>query len=90
MESIAIDKDWAPTDPRWVEDKLTGPHDRNRIWHLDGQPWWEAPVPHRWHKCRPQTYGLMDWFTLVFRCRCGAISHGGRGPWIERNQRRKS
>jgi hypothetical protein len=58
--------------------------------HLGGVPWWEAPIPWRWHKCFPQTVGwLTD--TYVERCACGAISgHGARGYWMERNSRRRA
>lgn len=61
------------------------------IWHTDGIQWWEAKIPRRWHKCKPQTQG---WLGLDFieRCACGAIGRtgpGGRHIWMERNARRR-
>ena len=58
------------------------------ISHLEGVPWWEAPRPRRWHFCRAQTLGWIDYFTRVERCACGATRLNGRG-WFERNSRRK-
>jgi len=59
------------------------------ILHLDGVPWWEAPLPRRWHRCRVQTSGLLHPGELVERCACGAFRLNGR-YWIDRNERRKS
>lgn len=56
--------------------------------HLGGVDWMDAPLPGRWHRCRPQTRGWVNHFTRVYRCACGAISMDGR-HWDERNQRRK-
>lgn len=54
--------------------------------HYKGIPWWDAPKPRRIHRCRPQTEGFMNYFTLVQRCACGAIStHGGR--WRDKNSK---
>lgn len=54
--------------------------------HLDGVPWFEAPIPRRLHRCRVQTDG---WVGLhqVQRCACGAIRAGRR--WRERNSRQR-
>lgn len=71
--------------------------------HRDGVPWNEAPRPWRWHRCRPQTRGVVEGRDgerlLVERCRCGGIRmalHQGYGWWpslpgfwINRNERRK-
>jgi hypothetical protein len=60
------------------------------IEHREGVPWHEAPVPSRWHRCTPQTRGLL---ADVERCACGAIRsrHGlGSGSWGERNSRKRS
>lgn len=71
------------------------------IEHVDGVPWYEAPIPAEDHVCVPQTkgwVGLSQWW----RCACGAIAHTDdlRGPlqyrsmrhrysraWMERNSR---
>lgn len=50
--------------------------------HLDGIPWYEAPRPRRWHRCKPQTRGHS-----IARCACGAIWI--LGGWVERNSRRR-
>lgn len=58
--------------------------------HRDGIPWWEAPVPRRWHKCSAQTVGWLS-CGYVERCACGAISGlGARGYWFDRNSRRRT
>jgi len=57
-----------------------------RVWHLDGVEWLHAPLPWRWHKCKPQTRGVIG-FETVYRCACGAISNNGL-DWIEKNSRR--
>lgn len=52
--------------------------------HLDGVPWFEAPIPAPTHACWVQTRGgrMLD---LVERCACGAITMNGERPWLERN-----
>lgn len=60
--------------------------------HADGDWWYEAPLPRRWHRCRPHTSALTTMRGRVFdidRCACGAMRFSG-GPWTDRNQRRKS
>jgi hypothetical protein len=56
--------------------------------HRDGLSWWEAPVPRRLHRCKPQTRGYLNWFTFVERCACGAIRMDG-SHWMDRNSTRK-
>lgn len=58
-----------------------------RICHLEGVPWFEAPVPRRFHRCWVQTRGWVG-MGLVERCACGGLRQPswGRG-WIERNSR---
>jgi hypothetical protein len=80
-----VDDDWAPLDVRWVLDEWSD-GTRSRVWDLDGLSWSDAPPPRRWHRCTEQTYGVMDWFTVVKRCACGAISVNGE-PWDNRNSR---
>lgn len=53
-----------------------------------GVHWSEAPIPRRIHFCRPQTEGFINYFTLIQRCACGAISIDGR-RWCGRNSRRR-
>jgi len=54
-------------------------------WDRDGIDWFHAPKPRRWHRCRIQTQGWVNHFTLVDRCACGAIRMDGHGPWMEKN-----
>jgi hypothetical protein len=59
--------------------------------HLDGVPWHDAPIPRRWHRCWPQTKGMVSG-GMVRRCACGALQRplwSGRPYWIDRNTRRK-
>lgn len=56
--------------------------------HVHGIPWYEAPIPRRWHKCRPQTTGWVGYFTPVLRCACGAIKYD-RDKWRNKNTRKK-
>jgi hypothetical protein len=53
--------------------------------HKDDLPWFDAPKPRRWHRCRVQSTGWID-FTQYDRCPCGAVRINGR-VWIERNSR---
>lgn len=58
--------------------------------HRDGIPWHNAPIPHRWHRCKTWTTGSTRNLALVERCACGAIRLDGEGhPWMDRNSRRK-
>jgi hypothetical protein len=61
-------------------------HEDLELVHANGVPWWEAKVPHRWHRCRVQTSGVHR-FVQVERCACGAIRLDGR-VWLERNSRK--
>lgn len=54
--------------------------------HFHGIPWWDAPKPRRFHRCRPQTEGCMNYFTVIQRCACGAISIDGQ-RWMNRNSK---
>jgi hypothetical protein len=58
------------------------------IVHRNGIPWFDAPLPRRWHRCTVQTSGYIDG-NLRERCACGAVRLGKDRPWIERNSRRK-
>jgi hypothetical protein len=82
----------------WVEfDRLTGVVSGPRAlpgmssWADDvgGVNWYDAPVPRRWHKCKPQTKAFIaerGWY--VERCACGAIRHE-RDGWLDRNTKRR-
>lgn len=61
--------------------------DDPEIRHLDGVPWYSAPVPPRGHDCWPQTDG---WIGLkqVQRCACGAIRGSEFRRWLDRNSRK--
>jgi hypothetical protein len=51
--------------------------------------WYNAPLPWRWHRCRPHSSGIVSG-RLAERCACGGIRLGGPPrPWLERNQRRR-
>lgn len=62
---------------------------KTEVWDRGGVAWHNAPIPSRWHRCRVQTYGYLNWFELYERCACGAIRMDGRF-WLSRNERRKS
>lgn len=64
------------------------PSELNTIHHLGDVPWWEAPIPRRWHFCRVQTWGMIG-ITIYGRCACGALRTGVAGYWTEKNSRRK-
>lgn len=71
-------------ESRWIEDP--GPGRRAKlVIHLDGVAWYDAPLPPRIHRHRAQTKGFD-----AERCACGAIRLYGFGPWVNRNERRKS
>ena len=85
------------SDPaRWLQepaDEFDFPRgyiSSNDIKHLDGIPWHEAPLPPRFHRCKPQTKGWVG-FSQVNRCACGAIKDvGTQRGWCEKNSRRKA
>jgi hypothetical protein len=56
------------------------------IEELDGIHWTDAPLPPRWHRCKPQTRGYATG-EFVQRCACGAVWI--LGGWTNRNERRK-
>jgi hypothetical protein len=62
--------------------------DITEISHKDDIPWYEAPVPRRFHRCRAQTSAYEGLFTLIERCACGA-TRMNRRMWIGKNERRK-
>jgi hypothetical protein len=57
------------------------------IEHLDGVPWYDAPLPSREHTCWPQTRGWSGFFTRIDRCACGATWIDG--GWTGRDERRR-
>lgn len=72
----------------------TGRTEPPMVDHKGGISWHEAPIPGRWHRCRAQTQGSVDGAVWTERCACGATRRspgllGSRGPWIERNSRRR-
>ena len=80
---------WTPNPPtadRWIS-RDDGERSQ-MIEHLDGIPWWQAPIPPRLHVCAPQTRGILH---DIDRCACGALRfrHGlGAGIWSDRNTRK--
>lgn len=75
------------TSDMWV-DGYRSPDGGVEVHHLNGVAWDVAPIPRRLHRCRPQTEGWTDWFTLIQRCACGAIRRNG-SHWMGKNERRK-
>lgn len=67
----------------WVADRYGK---RLSVEHLDGVPWYEAPIPSRLHHCWAQTRAL-DEGVRIERCPCAAIRLDGDG-WVERNNRK--
>lgn len=63
------------------------PDESTEVWHLDGVAWADAPLPRRFHRCRPQTKGTTGFFIRVQRCACGAYRDNYL-IWIRRNERR--
>lgn len=62
------------------------------VFHLDGIPWNEAPVPRRWHRCWIQTWGYagVTFHPIVNRCPCGATRFPTISEhWSDRNTRRR-
>lgn len=67
----------------WVVTK-----ENTSIENKDGVTWSEAPLPKRFHKCRPQSRGWIK-FSFIERCACGAHRYDGCGSWMLKNSRRK-
>jgi len=47
--------------------------------HNDDIPWYKAPIPRRWHRCNPQSVGVLGTGfirTVILRCRCGSLLRG--------------
>jgi hypothetical protein len=70
----------------WVRTFQNGPE---YVESLGGVMWSNAPLPLPWHRCRPQTRAWLG-LDYVERCPCGAARMSPDGPWLERNQTRKS
>lgn len=69
------------TSKNWITDH-TGTH------HIDGIRFDRAPLPPRWHRCRPWTIGHGGYGPL-FRCACGALQLAGTRRWVGKNSRRR-
>jgi hypothetical protein len=54
--------------------------------HRDGIEWLYAPKPRRWHRCKPQTRGLVR-MGFVERCACGATRIDHYSHWMDRNSK---
>lgn len=54
------------------------------ILHKNDIPWYKAPLPRRFHRCKTWTSGVG-----IRRCACGAMKVYPYPDWIERNSRRK-
>lgn len=57
--------------------------------HVDGVTYLDAPLPGRWHRCKPQTF--LDWCgAVVSRCACGGYRNSKLGNrWRDKNSRRR-
>lgn len=68
---------------RWFMSPTLGVENKDGIW------WHQAPLPRRWHRCKPWTSGEM-FFEHFDRCACGSLRKGGPGnPWSRKNTRRR-
>lgn len=52
----------------------------------DGVPWYKAPLPPRFHRCRVHSSGSPNG-EFIGRCACGATYIAG--GWINKNETRK-
>lgn len=59
------------------------------IENREGVWWYKAPIPRRWHRCKPWTTGISN-HRVIYRCACGAIRVDPDGNWWERNSRRNN
>lgn len=81
-----------PQEAEWIKEpaypstKVFGPEPHE---HLGGVPWFEAPIPRKLHRCKPQTRGYINYFTLIERCACGAIRMDDQDPWTDRNSAKR-
>jgi len=80
-------------EQEWVAAQIVVRSARDRratleLEHRDGVPWWSAPLPRRWHRCRWQTRGWVGLSAGMERCACGAARYPGRA-WLFRNARRR-
>jgi hypothetical protein len=96
-----------PEDDRYINDldsfiPVSREDKGLRVRHLDGVPWYDAPVPPKRHRCFAQTIGeesdLIGTHTTIERCPCGGINMirwsdiaigrpGSFDHWMERNTR---
>jgi hypothetical protein len=58
--------------------------------NVDGVTYLNAPLPRRWHRCKPQTIGYFGALGTVYRCACGGYRNSKLGRrWRDRNSRRQ-
>lgn len=60
------------------------------VTHLDGVPWYTAPIPPAGHDCWPQSqHHTADGLLWLERCPCGAarVHHPTAGDWFGRDTR---
>lgn len=53
-----------------------------------GLGWQNAPLPPRWHRCRPWHVGYLG--QRIERCACGATRSDVANFWHDKNLRRKN
>lgn len=59
---------------------------RTCIFHVNDIPWYKAPLPRRFHRCKAQSWGMLNWEHWD-RCACGAFRRNYR-RWVNKNERR--
>lgn len=71
----------------WVKESVITPS--VEVEHVDGIPWYDASIPRKIHRCKPQTRGYYNWVNYVERCACGAIRLYKNDRWIDKNSRKR-
>jgi hypothetical protein len=60
------------------------------VWGKSGKWWYEAPLPPRWHRCKPWNKAMdMEKNYRTWRCACGNIGWPDLGWGNEKNSRRR-
>jgi len=99
MKFLGLKPKWQPPSGEYLPRKFTRVSTPNRlnlggteIWDLNGVGDLEAELPPVKHECYVHTQGVVNWFTVIHRCACGAVCYDHRPydtehTWIERNSR---
>lgn len=86
MHDLLMDGDYPPEAFAAYDEMVAEWH---RIQDEFNSPagWYNQPKPRRWHRCKTAESGWVAG-SLVRRCACGALTHGGSTVWIEKNSRK--